>query len=182
VLTHFLSSQIRADGKFDASVYIPCINKLFKESERRFEDYESMKFTVSFIINPFQEGDISENAELTCSVFKEKVSELEIDITNWQREISMKTRVNDELLEFSVVCTVHCYKMGVIKGECMFRFYLLRQIWVLNDENAVTCWVCCCVTYKTGYSHNSELQAITALSLIYAFYNSMLRTTFLSLH
>jgi hypothetical protein len=42
-----------------------------------------MKFTVSFIINPFQ----SENAELNSSVFKEKMSELEIEITNFQREI-----------------------------------------------------------------------------------------------
>jgi hypothetical protein len=35
-----------------------------------------MKFTVSFINNPFLERDISESAELIYSVFKENVSEL----------------------------------------------------------------------------------------------------------
>jgi len=43
-----------------------------------------MKFTVSFITNPFQERDIKERAELISSVFKENVSELEIGIINLQ--------------------------------------------------------------------------------------------------
>jgi hypothetical protein len=54
VLTHFPSVQSRADGTFDAPVYILCIDKLLKGFERRFEDFERMKFTVSFITNPFQ--------------------------------------------------------------------------------------------------------------------------------
>jgi hypothetical protein len=54
-----------------------------------------MNFTVSFITNPFQERDISESAELTSSVFKENVSELELEIMNLQTDLSLKTRVND---------------------------------------------------------------------------------------
>jgi hypothetical protein len=76
VLTHFPSIQSHADGTFDASVYILCIDKLLKEFERRFKDFECMKFTVCFITNPFQERDIHENAELISSVFKGNVSEL----------------------------------------------------------------------------------------------------------
>jgi hypothetical protein len=34
--------------------------KLLKKFERRFKDFEPMKFTVSFITNSFQERDISE--------------------------------------------------------------------------------------------------------------------------
>jgi hypothetical protein len=46
------------------------------------EDSKTLKFTVSFITNPFQEMDISENAELTSPAFKENVVELELQITN----------------------------------------------------------------------------------------------------
>jgi hypothetical protein len=95
VLTHFPSVQSRADGTFDASVYIPCIDKLLKEVERIFKDFERMKFTVSFITNQFQERDISESAELISSVFKENVSDLELEIINLQTDLSLKTRVND---------------------------------------------------------------------------------------
>jgi hypothetical protein len=68
VLTHFLSVQSHADGASDMSVYIVCMEKLFKEFERRFKDSECTKFTVSCINNPFQERDASE------SVFKVNVS------------------------------------------------------------------------------------------------------------
>jgi hypothetical protein len=93
VLTHSPSVQSRADGTFDASVYILCIDELLKEFERRFKDLQLMKFIVSFITNPFQERDISESAELIYSVFKENVSELEI--FNLQTDLLLKTKVND---------------------------------------------------------------------------------------
>jgi len=84
VLTHFPSIQSHADGTFDVSVYILCIDTLLKE-------FECIKFTVSFITNLFQER---ESAEL-ISVFKENVSELEFEIINLQTYLSLKTRVND---------------------------------------------------------------------------------------
>lgn len=91
MLTHFLSCHSRAYGILDASVYILSINIPLKESQRRFKDFERKKFTVSFIIHPFQEWDImrAQNLFFLCS--KKKVSELEIEVTNLQREISMKT-------------------------------------------------------------------------------------------
>jgi hypothetical protein len=57
VLSHFPSVQSRA-------VYILCIDKLLKDFEIRFKDFERIKITESFITNPFQERDISESAEL----------------------------------------------------------------------------------------------------------------------
>jgi hypothetical protein len=48
VLTHFPGIESRADGTFDVSVYILCIDKILKMVERRFEDFESMTFTVFF--------------------------------------------------------------------------------------------------------------------------------------
>jgi hypothetical protein len=59
VLIELPSVQSRSDGTFDVSVYILCIAKLLKDCERRFKDFECMKFT-----NPFQERNVSENAEL----------------------------------------------------------------------------------------------------------------------
>jgi hypothetical protein len=94
VLTHFPSVQSRADDTFDASVYILCIDKLLKDFEIRFKDFEGMKFTVSFITNPFQERDISDSIELISSVFKENVSELEPEIIDLQTDLSLKTRVD----------------------------------------------------------------------------------------
>jgi predicted secreted protein len=64
VLTQFLGLQSQADGKFGASVYILCINKLSREPEGRFKDSKRMKLALSFVINPFQEWDISEDVEL----------------------------------------------------------------------------------------------------------------------
>jgi hypothetical protein len=95
VLTPVPTIQSHADGTFDAPVYILCIDKVLKEFERRFKDFEHMKFTVSFITYPFQERDVSESAELISSVFKENISELELDIINLQTDLSLKTRVND---------------------------------------------------------------------------------------
>jgi hypothetical protein len=53
-----------------------------------------MKFTVSFITNLFQERDISENTELTSSVFRENMSEPELEIINLQTNLSLKIRLN----------------------------------------------------------------------------------------
>jgi len=64
VLTHFPSIQSHAADTFDVSVYILCIDGLLKESERRFKDFEHIKFTASFITNLFQERDVSESTEL----------------------------------------------------------------------------------------------------------------------
>jgi hypothetical protein len=38
-LTHFSTVQSCADGASDASLYIVCVDKLLKESERRFKDF-----------------------------------------------------------------------------------------------------------------------------------------------
>jgi hypothetical protein len=95
VITHFPSVQSLADDKFDTSVYILCTDKLLKEFEGKFIQFGRIKFTVSFIINLFQERDISERAELISSVFKENLSELELEIINLQTDLSLKTIMND---------------------------------------------------------------------------------------
>jgi hypothetical protein len=77
MLTHFSSVPSSSDSKFGASVYILCIHILLNASERRFKDSEHVKFTVSFITNPFQEMDTCKCAELLSPVFKENVSEVE---------------------------------------------------------------------------------------------------------
>jgi hypothetical protein len=138
VLTHFPSVQICADGAFDASVYNLCIDELLRGFERRFKDSERMNFTVSFITNPFQEGDISESAELISSVLKENVSELELEIINMQTDLSLKIKVNDTNFWNLVLSNIVSYSQtSVIKGECMFRFYLFKRIGVFNNENAI---------------------------------------------
>jgi hypothetical protein len=113
VLTQFSSIQSHADETFEVSVYMLFIDKLLKECERRYKDFEHMKFTLSFITNPYQERDVSEIAELISSVFKENVRELELEIINLQTELYT-------LLEFSAICTLSYSKTSVIKGECMF--------------------------------------------------------------
>jgi hypothetical protein len=58
VLTHFPSVQSHADGISDASVYILHSDKLLKEFARRCKGFDCIKFTVSFITNPFKERDV----------------------------------------------------------------------------------------------------------------------------
>jgi hypothetical protein len=53
VLTHLPIVYNYADGTFDVSVYILCVNKLLKESERRFKDFEHMNLILSSITHPF---------------------------------------------------------------------------------------------------------------------------------
>lgn len=54
----------RTDGTLDVYVYILCIDKLIKEFEAIFKDFQLMKFIVSFTTNPFQGRNTSENDEL----------------------------------------------------------------------------------------------------------------------
>jgi hypothetical protein len=121
VLTHIPSVQSPADGTFDASVLILCIDELLKEFERRFKDFERMKFTVPFITDPFQERDKSESAELISSVFKENVSELKLEIVNFQTDLSLKTRVNDKNF-WNLVPSAQCpvLKLVALKVSACF--------------------------------------------------------------
>jgi hypothetical protein len=68
-------------------------------------------------------------------VFKENVSELELEIINLQTVIIENKSEWHRLTEFSAVCTVSYSNTSVIKCECMFWFYLLKQIRVFNNEN-----------------------------------------------
>jgi hypothetical protein len=65
------------DNEPDASAGILWSDELSKQFRGRSKDSEFIKFTMSFINNPFQERDIHESAELISSVFKENVSEPE---------------------------------------------------------------------------------------------------------
>jgi hypothetical protein len=76
VLTYFPSFHSYCDSIFNVTFHILFIDKLLKKFEKRFEDSEYMKFTMSFTTNLFQERDIIESAELTSSAFKENVTEL----------------------------------------------------------------------------------------------------------
>jgi hypothetical protein len=78
ILTHFPNVQSCADGALEASVYILCIDKLLKEFEKIFKGFQNMKFTVSFITNPFQETDISESGAIISSVLQENISTKEL--------------------------------------------------------------------------------------------------------
>jgi len=115
------------------SVYILCIDTLLKEFKTRFKDFEHMKFTVSFITNPFQDRDINESAEFISSVFKENVSELELEIINLQTDLSLKTRLNDTNF-WNLMPSTQCPILKRV--ECMFWFYLLERIRVFNNENS----------------------------------------------
>lgn len=53
VLTYFQHIQNCTDGTTGMSVHILYIDKLLKKSERWFENYEHMKFVVSFFTNSF---------------------------------------------------------------------------------------------------------------------------------
>jgi hypothetical protein len=67
VLTYIRSVKSHADGRFDASVFILCIDKLLKEFGRRFAGFKLTILTASFITHPFQDRDISENLYLLYS-------------------------------------------------------------------------------------------------------------------
>lgn len=77
VCYHFQRIQNCTDGTTGISVNILFIGKLLKKSERRFENFEHMKFAVSFFTKSQQERDVI--ADLVY-VFKENVSEVELEI------------------------------------------------------------------------------------------------------
>jgi len=52
-------------------------------------------FTFSFITNPPQERVINESAAIISSVFKENVNKVELDVTNFHTDLSLKTRANN---------------------------------------------------------------------------------------
>lgn len=54
-----------------------------------------MKFTVSSITNVFYERDVFERTEFISSVFKGNICEILHEIINLQRDLSLKTRIND---------------------------------------------------------------------------------------
>jgi hypothetical protein len=62
---------------------------------RRFEYIQLMRFTVSFITDSFHKSYLSEGAAITSSVSKGNVGKLDLQVTTMERDLSMKTQVND---------------------------------------------------------------------------------------
>jgi hypothetical protein len=58
------------------------------------KDLERPNFTESFTIKPFQRDWYNESDELVSSVSKDNVSELELEVINLERDLSMERRVN----------------------------------------------------------------------------------------
>jgi hypothetical protein len=79
-------------GNFDGASYILFIDKPLKEFQR-LEDSERTKVAMPFIVNPFQERDVVDSAELVSSMFKENVWEVELEIVC--KEMSKEIRIND---------------------------------------------------------------------------------------
>jgi hypothetical protein len=49
--------------------------------------------------------------------------------------IGGEKRMNDKQhVDYSAICTASYSKTSVIKGECLFSFYLLKQIRVFNNK------------------------------------------------
>jgi hypothetical protein len=115
------------DSTFNEFVYLLCTDKLLKGFKRIFKDFERMKFNLSFITNPFQERDISESAELISPVFKENVSELELEIINLQTDL-LKTRLNDTNF-WNLVPSEQCpfLKRVSLKVNASFGFTYLNE-------------------------------------------------------
>jgi hypothetical protein len=114
------------------------------------------------------------SVELIFSVFKENVSELELEIIHLQTDLSLKTRVNDRLLKSNVMCTVSYSKMSSIKGECVFWFYLLKWIRLFSNENTkvkvqiiINCkhLNVCMIVALTKYSPNYDKLAVSNIAL-----------------
>jgi hypothetical protein len=170
VLTQFPSVQSRADYTFDESVYILCIDKLLKEFERRFKDFESMKFPVYFITNPFQERDVGESAELISSVFKENVSELKLENINLEADLSLKARVNDTNF-WNLVPSAQCpflKRVSLKVSACFSSTYLsesgfstmkiLKSMYrsPLTDEHLNDCMRVALTKYTPNYNKLAE--------------------------
>jgi hypothetical protein len=88
-----------------------------------------MKFTVSFITNPFQESDIRESAELISFLFKENVSEPELEIINLQTDLSFKTRVNNTNF-WNLVLSAQCpilKRVSLKVSACFSSTYLSKS-------------------------------------------------------
>jgi hypothetical protein len=69
------------------SLSTSCILINYQEYENGFEDFQPIKFTVSFNANPFHKQDIREYAAIISPVFKENFSELKPEIIKFQNRL-----------------------------------------------------------------------------------------------
>jgi hypothetical protein len=92
VLTHLPSVQSHIGHMMCLSTL--CVEVMLNEFQIRFKDFESAKFTLSFITNLFEERmDGSENDKIIFSVFKKNVCELDLQTSNFHLDLPLKTRV-----------------------------------------------------------------------------------------
>jgi hypothetical protein len=80
-------------------------------------------FTIYFITNPPQERVINESAAVISSVFKENVNEVELDVINFHRDLSLKTRANN--IDFWNLLMSAQYPI-LKQVDCMICVWLLR--------------------------------------------------------
>lgn len=86
MLTHFPVSKVTVIVQL-MSLSTSCILINYQEYENGFEDFQPIKFTVSFNANPFHKQDIREYAAIISPVFKENFSELKPEIIKFQNRL-----------------------------------------------------------------------------------------------
>ena len=103
-----LSDNVSASVAFDKAVEKHCqlINRLMKEFENRFCDFEQIEPCVSFISNPFTSVDITGTAENLSTTFTLDAGQVEMEI------ITLQNIPVEYIYNYNCWCVI--YKRGYV--------------------------------------------------------------------
>ena len=118
-----LSDNVSASVAFDKAVekYCQVINRLMKEFENRFCDFEQIEPCVSFISNPFMSVDITGTAENLSTTFTLDAGQVEMEIITLQNDLYLKAHLSNpnfwnlvDMEKYKSICT------AAMKVACLF--------------------------------------------------------------
>ncbi len=118
-----LSDNVSASVAFDKAVekYCQVINRLMKEFENRFCDFERIEPCVSFISNPFMSVDITGTAENLSTTFTLDAGQVEMEIITLQNDLYLKAHLSNpnfwnlvDMEKYKSICT------AAMKVACLF--------------------------------------------------------------
>jgi len=153
---HFQNVHSRAVGTFNMPDSIMFVYKPSRELEGISEDSEDTKFDVPFLLIRFKNGIQVRVLNLCVKGSYERNRKWDFTFTN--RLTNKNKREWCKILKFSAICDMTSCETSVIKGQCIFRFCLLKRIWGFNSENAKSRYKYIIIKwlYESGYLRRDE--------------------------
>uniref|UniRef100_A0A803JGL7 DUF4371 domain-containing protein n=1 Tax=Xenopus tropicalis TaxID=8364 RepID=A0A803JGL7_XENTR len=114
VFHHFSSLQKRQEEllTFKIDAYIGTCEKLIRDFDKRFADFQIIEPVVTFLSNPFMDTDVCYTAEQIANIFKVSVLEVENEIITLRTDVQLKSRsLQNDFWKLVEIC-----KFPILKG------------------------------------------------------------------